>query len=256
MLFQVVSFSATIKILSYWPKTMDYSKAFWPKSMPFFVLFLLLTGRFYEAEICAIPLLFRCSFRWYHFLPQSKFSVFDQKPWTIRSQAFWPKSRPFFVVFLLLTGRCYEAEICAILLLFRCSFRWYHFLPQSKFSVFGQKPWTIVRRFGRNRGHSLWCSYSSLEGAMKLKFVPFRSSLDALSGGIIFCQSQNVSVFVEIRGLRIVRRIGRNQDHSLWCSYSSLEGAMIMNLPFCSSFSCSFRLYHFLPKLNISVFGR
>ena len=170
------------------------SQVFRPKSRPFFVMFLLLIGRCYEAEICAIPFLFRCSFRWYHFLPQSKILSFWPKTMDY-SQAFWPKSRPFFVVFLLLTGRCYEAEICAIPLLFRCSFRWYHFLPQSKFSVFGQKPWTIVRRFGRNRGHSLWCSYSSLEGAMKLKFVPFRSSLDALSGGIIFCQSQNVSVF-------------------------------------------------------------
>ena len=31
------------------------------------------------------------------------------------SQAFWLKLRPFFVVFLLLTGRCYEAEIGAVL---------------------------------------------------------------------------------------------------------------------------------------------
>ena len=49
-----------------------------------------------------------------------------------------------------LTGRCYEPEICAILLPLRCSFRWYIFLLKSNFSVFGQKPWTIIRRFGRN----------------------------------------------------------------------------------------------------------
>ena len=41
----------------------------------------------------------------------------------------------------LLTGRCYGAEICTLLLLLRCSFRWYSFLAKSNF---GQKPWTIV----------------------------------------------------------------------------------------------------------------
>ena len=50
------------------------------------------------------------------------------------------------------------------------------FWPKSKVSVTGQKPWTIVRRFGRNRGHILCPFYSSLEGAMKLKLGPFCSS--------------------------------------------------------------------------------
>ena len=44
-------------------------------------------------------------------------------------------------------GRSYEAEICTILLLLRCSFWWYPFLPKSKFSDFGQKPWTITHGF-------------------------------------------------------------------------------------------------------------
>ena len=109
MLFQLVSFFAKVKFFRFWPKTMDYNKA------------------------------------------------------------FWPKSRSFFVVLLLQNGRCYEAEICAILLLLRCPFRWNPFLPKSNFSDFGQKPWTIIRRFGRNRGHSLWSHFSKLEGAMKLK---------------------------------------------------------------------------------------
>ena len=56
----------------------------------------------------------------------------------------------------LLTGRSYKAEIGVILLLLRCSFRWYHFWPKSKFCDFGQKPWTIIRRFYRNRGDFLW----------------------------------------------------------------------------------------------------
>ena len=74
-------------------------------------------------------------------------------------------------------GLCYvQAEICAILLLLRYSFRWYPVLPKSKFSDFGRKPWTIIRRFDQNRGHSLWSFYSSLEGATELKFVSFCSS--------------------------------------------------------------------------------
>ena len=43
------------------------------------------------------------------------------------SKAFWPKLSSFFVVLLLLTGMCYEAEICTVLLLLqlimRCSFQ-------------------------------------------------------------------------------------------------------------------------------------
>ena len=137
----MVSFLAEVKIFRFWPKTMDYNKA------------------------------------------------------------FWPKSRSFFVVLLLQNGRCYEVEICAILLLLRCPFRWNPFLPKSKFSDFGQKPWTIIRRFGRNRGHSLWSFYSKMEGAMKLKFVPFCSSRDALSDGILFCQSQNFQILAKHHGL-------------------------------------------------------
>ena len=37
------------------------------------------------------------------------------------------------MVLLLLTGRCYEAEICDILLLLRFPFRWNRFLSKSKF---------------------------------------------------------------------------------------------------------------------------
>ena len=98
----MVSFFAEVKIFRFWPKTMDYNKA------------------------------------------------------------FLPKSRSFFAVFLLLTGRCYGAKICAILLLLKCSFRWYPFLPKSKFSDFGRKPWTIIRHFNHNQGHCLQ-SFSALD---------------------------------------------------------------------------------------------
>ena len=79
----MVSFFAKVKIFRFWPKTMDYNKAFWLKSRSFFVVLLLQNGRCYEAEICGILLLLRCLFRWYPFLPKSKFSDFGQKPWTI-----------------------------------------------------------------------------------------------------------------------------------------------------------------------------
>ena len=75
------------------------------------------------------------------------------------------------------------------------------FLPNSKFSDFGQKPWTIIRRFGRNRGHSLWSFYSKMEGATKLKFAPFCSSCDALSNEILSPQSQNLHILAKNHGL-------------------------------------------------------
>ena len=53
------------------------------------------------------------------------------------SQGFWPELRSFFVVLLLVTRRCYEAEICVILLPLRCAFAW--FLSKSNFLVSGRK---------------------------------------------------------------------------------------------------------------------
>ena len=63
MPFPMISCFAKVIIFRFWPKTMDYNKAFWPKSMSCFVVILLLTGRCYGAEICAILLLLRCPFR-------------------------------------------------------------------------------------------------------------------------------------------------------------------------------------------------
>ena len=165
MPFPVVSFFARVKFFRFWPKTMDYNKVFWPKSRSFFEVLLLLTGRCYEAEICTILLLLRCPFRWYPFFARVKIFRFWPKTMDY-NKAFWPKSRSFFEVLLLLTGRCYEAEICTILLLLRCPFQWNPFLQKSKFSDSGQKPWTIIRRFGRNRGDSLRSFYSSLGKVM------------------------------------------------------------------------------------------
>ena len=77
------SFLAKVKIFSFWPKTMDYNKAFCPKSSSFFVHFLLQSGRCYKAEICIIVFPLRCAIAWYYILPKSNFSVSGQKPWTI-----------------------------------------------------------------------------------------------------------------------------------------------------------------------------
>ena len=58
----MVFFLAEVKFFRFWPKTMDYNKAFIPKSWSFIAVYLLLTGRCYGAEMCAILLLLRCSF--------------------------------------------------------------------------------------------------------------------------------------------------------------------------------------------------
>ena len=49
------------------------------------------------------------------FLAKVKFFRF----WMDYNKAFWPKSRSLFVVLLLHSGRCYEAESYSILLLLR-----------------------------------------------------------------------------------------------------------------------------------------
>ena len=145
----MVSFFAEVKIFIFWPKTMDYNKAFLPKSRRFSAVLLLHSGRCCEAEICAILFLLRCPFIWYHFFAEVKMLRFWPKTMDY-NKAFLPKSRRFSAVLLLHSGRCYEAEICTILLPLRCPFRWYHCLLNSLPSVFGRKPWTIVRRFNRS----------------------------------------------------------------------------------------------------------
>ena len=68
------------------------------------------------------------------------------------------------------------------------------FFAESKFSVSGRKPLTIVRRFYQVyfRAHN-----SSLEGATKLTFAPFCSSWDALSDEIIFFAESKFSIYGE-----------------------------------------------------------
>ena len=80
----MVFFLAKVKMFKFWPKTMDYNKAFWPKLSLFFVVLLLCNGRCYEAEIGTNLLLLRCPFRWY----VSLFAEFA-------SISFWPKTMDY-----------------------------------------------------------------------------------------------------------------------------------------------------------------
>ena len=64
----------------------------------------------------------------------------ESVPWTTvrgfdQGHFLWP-------FYILLAGRCYEAEICAILLLLRFALYGILFCPKSNFSDSGQKPWT------------------------------------------------------------------------------------------------------------------
>ena len=66
------------------------------------------------------------------------------------SQAFWLKLRSFFEAFLLLAGRCYEAETCIILLLLRYAFAWYPFFAKVKMKKtmdYSQAFWPKLRSF-------------------------------------------------------------------------------------------------------------
>ena len=139
------------------------------------------------------------------FLPKSKFSF-------LASQAFLPKLSSFFVLLLLLAGRCYEAEICTILLPFRCAFAWYPFFCQSQNFSFWPKTMDYSQAFLPKLSSffvPLLGYYSSLEGAMKLKFAPFCSRLDVLLPGILFLPKSKFSVSGR-KPWTIVRRFYRN----------------------------------------------
>ena len=58
-----------------------------------------------------------------------------------------------------------------------------------------------ISRLFQDRAHSLSTFYSTVEGATKLKFVPFCSPSDVLLPGIIFSQSQNFQILAKNHGL-------------------------------------------------------
>ena len=55
------------------------------------------------------------------------------------------------MVLLFHIGRCYEAEICAILFLLRCPFMWYPFWPKSKFADFLESEKSFEKRIPLER---------------------------------------------------------------------------------------------------------
>ena len=54
------------------------------------------------------------------------------------SQAFLSKLSSFFVLLLLFAGRCYDADICTILVPFRCAFAWCPYVRDFDHNLFCQ----------------------------------------------------------------------------------------------------------------------
>ena len=61
MCYCMVLLFAKVTIFRFWPKSLDYNKAFWPKLSSFFVVHLLQHGRCYKAEMCTILFPLRCA---------------------------------------------------------------------------------------------------------------------------------------------------------------------------------------------------
>ena len=86
------------------------------------------------------------------------------------SQAFWPKSRPFFGVFLLFAGRCYEVEVCASVLLVRCSLQMVSFFCHIKMFSFWPKTMDYSQAFWpKLRPFFVVFFLNSMEVARKIK---------------------------------------------------------------------------------------
>ena len=99
-----------------------------------------------------------------------------------------------------------------------------------KISESGRKPWTIVRRFHQISFHP---HNSPPEGATKLKFAPFCSSLHSLSDDVLFCWNQIFQILAEIHAWTIVRRFDQISFHP---QNSPPEGPTKLKfVPFCSS---------------------
>ena len=80
----MVSFLAKVKLFRFWPKTMDYNKAFLPKSRCFSAVLLLHSGRCYGAEICIILFLFCSSEMPFHMVSfLDKVKIFRNWPKTM-----------------------------------------------------------------------------------------------------------------------------------------------------------------------------
>ena len=108
---------------------------------------------------------------WYPFWPKSKLSDFGQKPWTI-IRGFYRNRGDFLQSFYSTVEGATKLKFASFCPL-EMPFHVVSFLAKVKTFSFGQKPWTIIRGFYRNRGDFLQSFYSTVEGATKLKFASF-----------------------------------------------------------------------------------
>ena len=217
--------------------------------------FLLQSERCYKAEICAILFPLRCATAWSYFLQKSKFSESGQKPWNI-IRRFDRNRAHSLCSFLLQSERCYKAEICTILFPLRCATAWYYFLQKSKFSESGQKPWTIIRRFDRNRAHSLCSFLLQSERCYKAEICAILFPLRCATAWSYFLQKSKFSESGQ-KPWNIIRRFDRNRAHSL-CSFL-LQSERCYKAEICTilfPLRCATAWYYFLQKSKFSESGQ
>ena len=199
---------------------------------------------YYKAKICTILFPTRCAIAWYYFLPKSEFSDSGQKPWTIIRRFDQNRGHS-------LCSFYYKAKICTILFPTRCAIAWYYFLPKSEFSDSGQKPWTIIRRFDQNRGHSL-CSFYYKAKICTILF-PTRCAI----AWYYFLPKSEFSDSGQ-KPWTIIRRFDQNRGHSLCSFYYKVEGA-IYKAKICTILfptRCAIAWYYFLPKSNFQILAK
>ena len=109
-----------IEIFRFWPKNVDYSLGLVRR----FIEFISALVTPHATKLKFGPACSKENIR--HALHGASSTLRTCKSATL----FFTKFRieVVFELFLLLTGRCYEAEFCDILLLLRCAFAWYPFL--------------------------------------------------------------------------------------------------------------------------------
>ena len=115
------------------------------------------------------------------------------------------------MVLLLQSGRCYEAEICTILLPLRCSFRWTPCLPKQYYLVVA----TAVAVCCRIHSATVLSWYTVASG---MAAVVVRVAIVLLSGCNSSCS--------QLQTIDYSQEFCPKCAHCLGSFYSSLEGAM------------------------------
>ena len=111
-----------------------------------------------------------------------KFQLHSTFQWVVKSIWNLLQWRPLPSVYIrmgvkhrcqcLLTGRCYVAEICTILLLWRCLFRWHHFFPWGQIFIFWPK----------TMDYSPWFDFSESEKSFEIRISSERASQEKQNG--------------------------------------------------------------------------